>query len=60
MSYEFITDIDGNKKAVILQIDEFNEMLEDIEDLAATIERREEDTISHEEVKEILNKYASI
>jgi hypothetical protein len=35
---------------VILPIEEFEELLEDIEDLAVLAERREEPTIPHEEV----------
>lgn len=51
---EFIIDEKGNKKSVILTIDDYNELLEDIEDLAAVAERRDEPTISHEEfVKEL-------
>jgi hypothetical protein len=47
---EYITDDKGNKKSVILPIDDFQELLEDIEDLAAVVERRNEATISHEEL----------
>jgi len=47
---EYITDDKGNKKSVILPIDDFQELLEDIEDLAAVAERRNEATISHEEL----------
>lgn len=51
---EFITDKSGQKKSVILSISEFQELIEDIEDLAAAAERREESTVSHEElVKEL-------
>ncbi|MFW5861693.1 MAG: hypothetical protein ACOCWZ_05530 [Spirochaetota bacterium] len=47
---EYITDDKGNKKSVILPIDDFQELLEDIEDLAAVAERRNEATTSHEEL----------
>jgi len=51
---EFITDKSGQKKSVILSISEFQELIEDIADLAAAAERREESTVSHEElVKEL-------
>lgn len=47
---QYITDESGEKTAVILSIAEFQELLEDIEDLAAVAERREEPTIPHEEL----------
>ena len=51
---EFITDESGKKKAVIISIAEFEELIEDLEDLAAVAERRDEPTISHENlIKEL-------
>jgi PHD/YefM family antitoxin component YafN of YafNO toxin-antitoxin module len=47
---QYITDADGRKKGVILSIEEYEELMEDIEDLAVLAERREEPTISHEEL----------
>jgi len=47
---QYVTNEIGEKVAVILPIEEFQELLEDIEDLAVLAERREEPTISHEEV----------
>ncbi len=47
---DYITDADGRRKAVILPIEEYEELLEDIEDLAILAERREEPTISHEDL----------
>lgn len=47
---EYITDSDGAKKAVILSIDDYQELIEDIEDLAVLAERREEPAISHEDL----------
>ncbi len=44
---KFITDNKGKKQSVILSISDYNELLEDIEDLAAIAERRKEPTISH-------------
>jgi len=46
----YITDQKGRKTAVIIPIREFDELLEDLEDLAALAERRDEPTIPHEEV----------
>jgi len=37
------------KKSIILPISKFQELLEDIEDLAAVAERRDEGTIPHME-----------
>jgi len=51
---EYITDQRGEKKSIILPIAEFEELLEDIEDLATIAERKEEATISHDDlVKEL-------
>lgn len=47
---QFITDENGEKKSVILPVSEFEELLEDIADLAAIAERREEPTIAHEDL----------
>ena len=51
---KFITDKNGKKTAAILPIEIFEELLEDLEDLAVLAERREEPTISFEEVMESL------
>lgn len=53
---QYITDESGNKTAVILPIGEFEELLEDLEDLAMQAERRDEPTLSFEEVKERLKR----
>ena len=47
---QYVTNTDGEKTAVIVPIAEFEELLEDVEDLAAVAERRDEPTISHEEL----------
>lgn len=47
---QYITDESGEKTAVILPLVEFQELIEDIEDLAIVAERREEPTMSHEEL----------
>ncbi len=47
---QYVTDEAGKKVAVILPIEEFEELLEDIEDLAILAERRDEPTIPHAEV----------
>lgn len=47
---QFVTNEAGEKTAVIVPIDEFQELMEDIEDLATIAERREEPTISHQQL----------
>jgi len=46
----YIMDDKGKKKSVILSISKFQELIEDIEDLAILAERRDEPTISHKEI----------
>jgi len=46
---QFITDDKGEKKAVIMNISDYQSLIEDVEDLAACAERRNEATIPHEE-----------
>ena len=51
---QFITDESGNKQSVILPITDFQELIEDLEDLAVVAERREEPTTDHAEfIKEL-------
>jgi hypothetical protein len=50
LDLEYVTNREGDKTAVILPINRFQELMEDIEDLAAVAERREEPTISHEQL----------
>ena len=50
----FITDDRGRKRAVILDIRLYQEMLEDLEDLRLLAERKDEATSSLEEVEERL------
>ncbi len=47
---QFIVDDHGKKKAIILPIDEYQELLEDLHDLAIVAERRDESILSHDEV----------
>jgi hypothetical protein len=50
----FITDEKGRKRAVILDIKLYQEILEDLEDLRLLAERKDEATSSLEEVEERL------
>jgi hypothetical protein len=47
---QYVTNQAGERTAVLLPIAEFQELVEDIEDLAAIAERREEPTVSHDEL----------
>ena len=47
---QFITSEDGKKTAVVLPIEDYEKLLEDIEDLAVLAERREEPSVSHAEM----------
>lgn len=51
---QYITDDTGKKTAVILSIDAYTELLEDLSDLAAIAERRSEETVSHKDLLESL------
>jgi hypothetical protein len=46
---QFITDDKGEKKSVILNINDYQSLMEEMEDLAACAERRNEGTIPHED-----------
>ena len=54
MTKQFITDSEGHKVSVIIPMDEYIELMEDLEDLAAVAELRNEPTLSWEEVKKEL------
>ena len=56
MNVRYITDKKGLKKEVILSIKDFENLLEDLEDLAVAAERRNEGTVNHERVKKELKK----
>lgn len=50
LEIQYVTNEAGEKTAVLVPIDEFEELMEDIEDLAAVAERREEPTITHQQL----------
>ena len=50
MSTQYIVDNDGNRVSVILPVEEYQELLEDLEDLAAVAERRDEPVVSLDEL----------
>lgn len=54
MSTQFITDENGIRTAVVLPVADYQELLDDVADLAAVAERRNEERISLAEVKQRL------
>jgi hypothetical protein len=50
LNIQYITDENGKKTAVIIPITQFEELLEDIEDLKSIGEREGEETTSHEDL----------
>lgn len=53
---EYVIDDKGNKTAIILSIAEYQELMEDLSDLAVLAERREEPVISHTDIMEELKR----
>ena len=51
---QYIIDSEGNKTGVILSMDAYQKLLEDMHDLAVIAERRDEEPISLEEMKQLL------
>ncbi len=47
---QYVTDTTGHQTAVILPLGEYTELLEDLDDLAATAKRVDEPTVSHAKV----------
>ncbi|GAB4375607.1 MAG: type II toxin-antitoxin system prevent-host-death family antitoxin [Elainellaceae cyanobacterium] len=54
---QFIIDANGNKTAVILAIEQYEQLLEDLHDLAVVAERRQDSPISLEEMKRRLDQH---
>jgi PHD/YefM family antitoxin component YafN of YafNO toxin-antitoxin module len=57
---QYIVDGNGNKTAVILSLELYEQMLEDIHDLAIVAERRSEASISLAEMKKRLNFHETL
>lgn len=53
---QYVTDEDGQKKAVLMPIAEYERLMEDLSDLATIADRRKEPTVSHEEFLAELKK----
>ena len=54
MEVQYITSPAGERVAVVLPLDAFNALLEDLDDLAIAAERRDEPAISHFQLLEEL------
>ena len=54
MTTQFLTDERGNKIAVVLPVQEYEDLMEDVSDLVAVAERRGEGRVSLEDVKQRL------
>ena len=52
----YVVDTKGKKKEVILSVERYEQLLEDLHDLAVVAERRDEEAISLEEMKRRLKK----
>jgi PHD/YefM family antitoxin component YafN of YafNO toxin-antitoxin module len=48
---QFVVDRDGKRQAVIIPLQEYERLMEDLHDLAVVAERRGEEPISLEEMK---------
>jgi PHD/YefM family antitoxin component YafN of YafNO toxin-antitoxin module len=53
---QYIIDAEGNKTAIILSIEQYEQMLEDLHDLAIVAERRTEQPISLANMQEWLKE----
>jgi PHD/YefM family antitoxin component YafN of YafNO toxin-antitoxin module len=57
---KYITDKNGTKTAVIIPIKKYERLMEDIHDLTIVAERKNESTISLNELKKRLNTDAGL
>ena len=53
---QYVVDAKGRKTAVILSLEQYERLLEDLHDLAVVAERRNEKAISFDELKRRLEK----
>lgn len=51
---QYVTNEAGQKTAVVVPIEEYEELLEDLHDLAVIAERKDEPVISHKELNKEL------
>ena len=53
---QYVVDSEGRKMAVLLSLEDYEKLMEDLHDLAVVAERREEKAISLQELKRRLKK----
>lgn len=53
---QYVVDGDGNRTAVILSLDRYRDLMEDVHDLAVVAERRDEPPIDLAQMKRRLKK----
>jgi len=53
---QYIVDETNHRRSVVLPIEEYEALMEAIEDLAAVAERQEDETVSHEQLLAELQK----
>ena len=53
---QYLTNEKGKKTAAVIPISDYEKLLEDLDDLAAIADRRDEPTIRHEDFKKDLKR----
>jgi len=53
---QYVVDAEGRKLAVVLSLEQYEKLIEDLHDLAVVAERRDEETISLQELRRRLKK----
>ena len=56
LTVQYVTNDAGRRSAVIIPIEQFDALLENLTDLAAIAERRDEATIPHQQLKDALKR----
>ncbi|HEX7722338.1 MAG TPA: type II toxin-antitoxin system Phd/YefM family antitoxin [Pyrinomonadaceae bacterium] len=56
VSEQYLVDSQGRRTAVLLSLEQYEKLMEDLHDLAVVAERREEKAISLQELKRRLKK----
>lgn len=54
---QYLTNEKGKKTAVVMPIADYEKLREDMDDLAVIAERRDEETVSHEELKRSVKRH---
>ena len=53
---QYVVDAEGRKLAVLLSLEQYEKLMEDLHDLAVVAERRDEQTMSLQDLKQRLKK----